>query len=82
MRYTLFPSVLGPGSVNDTCAMEPWSKYGARHGDWSVVSVVQVLAFVEGVLGYRRVGGVGADQGGNGSGNGVFWELRRDVGVA
>ena len=62
-----------------------WSRganIGARHGDWSVVSVVQVLAFVEGVLGYRRVGGVDGGQGGNGSGNGVFWELRRDVAFA
>ena len=79
VNYTLFSSVLGPGAVIDTLVIEPWSQIGARRGDGYVASVVQVLAFVEGVLGYKRVGG---DQRGTCSGDGVFWELRRDIGFA
>jgi hypothetical protein len=66
LRVSLAESHFGLGLSHDTLTIEPYDHL-QRHVE---VNPTLVLAFVEGVLGYRRVTGAGMGT----------WEFQREVG--
>jgi len=72
VKAELEASHWGYGALYDCLVISPGDVRGSTK--WEDINPILILAFVEGILGYRPVGDEG---GGNG---GSQWSFKRDVG--